>query len=521
MPKETKFTLALMFLLAITLGFIVWQRASKEGDVVALLKQKMNNLIGNKDADVAQNDPDQDNPPKKNEPRKLPFDPQQTAQSAVGDSDDHDHHDHHLHGKAKAPVNPFAQNSANAVARKPPQDLFAKPVSKQTAKTAPQQKSDPFSPWAQKNLGENNNIAQQKPPVNPFLQNSPVKPREEAPRPNPFATGHQLPDKSSRSAHAHTHQKQNQPVGQTLPSNLFDANSSNNPQKAGTAQLNSGSFPSKKLPDPFMSVQHANQKATQVNPPVQQTAQQAAQQPFDPFGNIPIPPAGKSQQAHQHTFDNFPPPNQSPKQHSNPAPAFNEQTHRHRHHHSHQQQGAKDPFNSPKYTPKNSNPLPMVSGPTRVYTVKPDETYWSISKKIYGSIRFFQALEEHNRSRISSAKRLRPGMKVLVPEEKILLARYSQIIPGAGKSSDSDQSEQGHQGLFFTPSGQPMFRIGEEDTLSDIAHKHLGRTTRWVEIFSLNRDRVKTPDRLKIGTVLRLPRDASRIALAPEATIRR
>jgi nucleoid-associated protein YgaU len=57
-----------------------------------------------------------------------------------------------------------------------------------------------------------------------------------------------------------------------------------------------------------------------------------------------------------------------------------------------------------------------------------------------------------------------------------------------------------------------MYRVGEKDNLSTIAETHLGRSTRWTEIVALNKQTLKNFDRLKLGTVLRLPDDASEAA---------
>jgi nucleoid-associated protein YgaU len=56
-----------------------------------------------------------------------------------------------------------------------------------------------------------------------------------------------------------------------------------------------------------------------------------------------------------------------------------------------------------------------------------------------------------------------------------------------------------------------MYRIGKNDSLNTIARDHLGRSTRWIQIFEMNRDQLKTPNDLKVGAVLRLPLDASAV----------
>ena len=61
------------------------------------------------------------------------------------------------------------------------------------------------------------------------------------------------------------------------------------------------------------------------------------------------------------------------------------------------------------------------------------------------------------------------------------------------------------------PDGNALYRVGKTDTLSDIAQKHLGRASRWIQVYRMNQDRITDPNRLKIGTTLRLPGDASNI----------
>ena len=56
-----------------------------------------------------------------------------------------------------------------------------------------------------------------------------------------------------------------------------------------------------------------------------------------------------------------------------------------------------------------------------------------------------------------------------------------------------------------------MYRVGGDDTLTEIAKSHLGRSSRWVQILEMNRNVLQDGNSLKIGTVLKLPADASRV----------
>jgi nucleoid-associated protein YgaU len=149
----------------------------------------------------------------------------------------------------------------------------------------------------------------------------------------------------------------------------------------------------------------------------------------------------------------------------------------------------------------------------RVHVVGYGDNYWSISRQAYGTARYFQVLAEYNRHRISDPRRLRPGMKVLVPTIDVLAARYPKLCPArhARTTLASHTGGRHFEGFFRDPSGSPLFRVGKTDTLSEIAQKHLGRSSRWIQIYHMNRDRIPDPNRLTIGAELRLPADASNI----------
>ncbi|MCH7988013.1 MAG: LysM peptidoglycan-binding domain-containing protein [Planctomycetes bacterium] len=154
------------------------------------------------------------------------------------------------------------------------------------------------------------------------------------------------------------------------------------------------------------------------------------------------------------------------------------------------------------------------------YEIQSGDNYWSISKKQYGTARYFMALSRYNRQRIPDEKRMRPGMKVLTPSPEILQAQFPDLFPK--RSAQSRPSPQNTftaaktsqpSGFFRGRSREPLYRIGEEDTLSEIAQKHLGRSSRWIQIYEMNRTRLPSPNNLTIGTVLQLPTDASNVRL--------
>ena len=143
-----------------------------------------------------------------------------------------------------------------------------------------------------------------------------------------------------------------------------------------------------------------------------------------------------------------------------------------------------------------------------VYEVRPRDNYWTISKTVYGTGRYFTALARFNRSRIPDPKKMRPGMKVLVPTREALEQANPDLFPKRVLNTDPAGADSG---FFMDENGTPRFRVGKEDTLGSIAHAHLGRFSRWTEIYQLNRQRLNDPNKLTPGTELQLPQDASRV----------
>jgi len=165
--------------------------------------------------------------------------------------------------------------------------------------------------------------------------------------------------------------------------------------------------------------------------------------------------------------------------------------------------------------------------------VEPNDNYWTISRKKYGTGRYFMALAQHNSKVIADPRRMRPGIVLSTPPAAVLEQNYADVIPRpaavdpvqvassgevpfrAARSTQVTRTaaEFGEQdaGFFVHRDGAPMYRVGPEDTLSGIAQRHLGRSSRWIQIFELNRDVLTDGNTLKIGAVLRLPADASQV----------
>jgi len=172
-----------------------------------------------------------------------------------------------------------------------------------------------------------------------------------------------------------------------------------------------------------------------------------------------------------------------------------------------------NPFAAPQPRPAASK---FKLNPDGTYEIRQGDSYWIISRNAYGSSRYFRALAEYNRKVIGDPQQMTAGKKIMIPPVQELERYLSHLIPStpaAPAPSIVMTSAEQDAGFFTDEQGNPMYRIQENDTLTGISQRHLGRPSRWIQIFELNRDKLSNPNQLKIGTTLKLPRDASRVRI--------
>ena len=159
--------------------------------------------------------------------------------------------------------------------------------------------------------------------------------------------------------------------------------------------------------------------------------------------------------------------------------------------------------------PQTIQQVAAVDDDCEICEVQLKDNYWTISKRVYGTARYFSSLALYNQHRIPDPKKLRPGMKVLIPDPKILETKYPELFTSF-KSKPSLPT-----GYFLRSDGSPAYRVGPRETLSEISQKHLGRASRWMQIYRMNQQNLSDPNRLKPGTILLLPEDATNVQVAP------
>lgn len=138
--------------------------------------------------------------------------------------------------------------------------------------------------------------------------------------------------------------------------------------------------------------------------------------------------------------------------------------------------------------------------------VQPTDSYWTISKQIYGTGAYFRALAEHNRNKFPDENRLTVGDVVSTPGAAELERNYPNLCPKLDNPQPSGDQALVSNVSMRGPGGARMYVVQEGDNLFNIAKYELNNATRWVEIYELNRDLLGSQvDRLKPGMRLTLP----------------
>ncbi len=139
------------------------------------------------------------------------------------------------------------------------------------------------------------------------------------------------------------------------------------------------------------------------------------------------------------------------------------------------------------------------------YEIQPNDNYWVISQKVYGTGAYFKALAEHNRGKVAERDKLRVGDTISTPTIAQLEQNYPDLCPKPSRRETvrNRASLASTHGAYV---GGRTYEVQEGDTLFDIARNELGKATRWAEIYELNRDTLgKDFDYLTPGMQLLLP----------------
>ena len=133
-----------------------------------------------------------------------------------------------------------------------------------------------------------------------------------------------------------------------------------------------------------------------------------------------------------------------------------------------------------------------------LHAVAGGETLHAIARMHYGRADVMPLLAAYNN--IPNPERLKQGVRLMIPPADVLLASRRQ----SDKETPTPQSEAG---ISSEPSvTYATYLVQSGDTLSEIAQQQLGSQARYKEIFEANRDTMASPDQLRVGKAIRIPR---------------
>jgi nucleoid-associated protein YgaU len=152
--------------------------------------------------------------------------------------------------------------------------------------------------------------------------------------------------------------------------------------------------------------------------------------------------------------------------------------------------------------------------------VQPNDNYWSISERLFGTGAYFQALAKHNAKKFPREDKLQAGDVILAPATADLERLYPSLCPSPARR---DSTENGTRTASVPGrSGGRIYVAREGDNVSDIARQELGKAARWPEIYELNKD-VLSKQSLDVapGTRLLLPDDGPAMSQRSDSGSRR
>ncbi|MFH1797945.1 MAG: LysM peptidoglycan-binding domain-containing protein [Candidatus Omnitrophota bacterium] len=153
------------------------------------------------------------------------------------------------------------------------------------------------------------------------------------------------------------------------------------------------------------------------------------------------------------------------------------------------------PLGERKYlVEKNVGIESQIKVSTREYAVKEQDTLKSIARKQLGGTHRWKYLYEFNKERIENPDSLEPGTVIIIPVEQ-----------EAKQEMKQEMQNETPQEVVAPFSAAREYVISKNDSLWKIAKKHLGDGKRWGEIYELNKDKIKNPDKLIPGTKILIP----------------
>ena len=145
----------------------------------------------------------------------------------------------------------------------------------------------------------------------------------------------------------------------------------------------------------------------------------------------------------------------------------------------------------------------------RTITVAKGDNLTKIVRRVYGcdvkqAYKYVKVVYEANSSVMKSPNDIKVGQKLLIP---VVQSGNSSSLSKLAKMLPPGTFERVGTARSVTLSAKrySTYRVNKGETLSDIAKNVLKDTSRWKEIFELNKNVLKSPDMVPAGVSLRMP----------------
>jgi nucleoid-associated protein YgaU len=143
-------------------------------------------------------------------------------------------------------------------------------------------------------------------------------------------------------------------------------------------------------------------------------------------------------------------------------------------------------------------PVDNGAAPLRTYTIRANDTLWSIAQRTLGDGFRHKELAALNKDRIGPDGELRVGASLRLPAD----AQLADAAPVSTRERASTEKPAAKSNAS-KPTGSYTVKSG--DTLGEISQKLLGSSRRFREILEANRDQLDDADSLRAGMVLKIP----------------
>ncbi|MCA9296881.1 MAG: LysM peptidoglycan-binding domain-containing protein [Phycisphaerales bacterium] len=161
------------------------------------------------------------------------------------------------------------------------------------------------------------------------------------------------------------------------------------------------------------------------------------------------------------------------------------------------------PSNSPTYGAPGTTGINLTQAsyaPTSdpsitFHDVRANENLTTICKMYYNDANLVQQLAEYND--LSDPDMLRANHRLRIPSRAVLLGNLASNEPAPTAKTTATARH--------TPAAVETYTVKRNDTLTEIAQRTMGTAKRWRELYETNPGVIKDPNRLLVGTTLRIP----------------